>query len=544
MKTKNLILTIIATLCVGTLPVLAAKKAVTGSVTCDGKGIAGVAVTDGINLTKTDAKGLYSLPTNVKDPHCQFVHISIPSGYEVERVGNAPQFYKRIDPKNKKATYDFKLSKVDQSVYTILTIADTHVCGGFNKRNHKDDRERYCTTLVPTLREEVENSEGRVYVVSLGDMTQPGSRPGWKERTEGYSMKNYMEDTDVDCPIFNSIGNHDHNQAPKGEIFDEETVYLSRKDYNDDLGPEYYSFTIGRDHYVVVDNTFVITKDYGATKDPNATKGYWYKLCEYQHNWLSQDIAALDRSKIDRIVVVAHCAIYSFNGKRQMLDTDRFMENFKGYEVMALIGHHHTDHLLKKVVNDKPYMQFIHPSGAGTAWYTYDNCTGAPAAIAKYLFKDNKVSRTYVPYGDNKGAHYRIYDNGEHKWNYPITSRTGSKNKYSSEQEAATAEDKPAILVNIWGAYSCEFTESTGGKGEVKNRCYDLKFRDWYWPVLEKSEAGEMPKGERLYKANWQTPKRSNHIWRYVPADPNAEISVVAKDLFGDVVAEFKARAE
>ena len=83
---------IIAVLCLAAMPVSAAKKTVKGTVTCEGKGVAGVVVTDGINMTKTNAKGAYALPTKLSDPHCQFVHISIPSGYEVERVGNAPQF--------------------------------------------------------------------------------------------------------------------------------------------------------------------------------------------------------------------------------------------------------------------------------------------------------------------------------------------------------------------------------------------------------------------------------------------------------------------
>jgi hypothetical protein len=185
----------------------------------------------------------------------------------------------------------------------------------------------------------------------------------------------------------------------------------------------------------------------------------------------------------------------------------------------------------------------MHPSGAGTAWYSYDNCEGTPAAIVDYTFKGGKITRTYVPYGENKGVPYRIYDNGEHKWHYPITSRTGTKNNHALEVETATPEDKPAILVNVWGAYTCRFTESTGGKGKSRKRLYDLKYRDWYWPMLERSEAGELPHGQRLYKAKWQVPKSGYHVWQYVPADPDAEIRVVAKDAFGNVVADFTARA-
>ena len=544
MKTTRFLIAMAVLLCVSATPAFGAKKGVAGRVLCEGKGVEGVVVTDGVNLTKTGKDGVYTLPTNVKNPHCQFVHISIPSGYEVERIGNAPQFYKRVNPKAKSNTIDFALTKVDQSVYSVLTIADTHVCAGLTKYGHKDDRARYCATVVPTLKTEIAKSEGPVYIISLGDMTQSSTRPGWKGRTTGYSFQNYMEDTAADRPIFNSVGNHDHNHAPEGVVFNDETVFRSREDYHRELGPEYYSFTLGREHYVVVDNSFVLTKDSGPTNKVDAVKGYQIRLCEYQNDWLKKDIEALDKSQIDRIVVIAHCGIFGYKGTYYMMYAEEFLQNFAGYEVICLVGHHHAEHILKKEIDGRNVYQFMHPSSAGTAWYTYDNCEGTPAAVVGYTFKEGKVSRKYVPYGSNEGVCYRVYDNGENKWHYPITSLTGTKWKHSMEQAAASAGDRPAILVNIWGAHTCEFTESTGGKGTVKNRCFDLQYRDWYWPLYERSENGELPRGERLYKANWQTPKRGYHIWQYVPADADAEISVVAKDAFGEVVAEFKARAK
>ncbi|MBE6211866.1 MAG: hypothetical protein E7129_01840 [Rikenellaceae bacterium] len=545
MKAKNFILAIVAILCVGILPAEAAKKTVTGTVTCNGVGVAGVVVTDGVNMTKTDAKGAYALPTKVKDPHCQFVHISIPSGYEVERIGNAPQFYKRVNPKAKKQSFDFKLTKVDQSIYSVLTLADHHITDVYSKRSDHRGTEKYKNEVVPFMREYAASLKHPVYMVSLGDMTQTSSRPGWKGREGGYSLSDYMRDTDVDFPIFNAVGNHDHNHAPKGEMFNDETVYLSRADYHRDLGPEYYSFNIGREHYVVVDNTFVITKDAGPTTDPNATKGYWYRLDEYQHKWLAQDIAVLDKSKVDRVVLLAHCGLFGYSGKKMQMDLERMLDYFKGYEVVALIGHHHSDHtVFKRDWNGKPLYQFYHPSAAGTAWYTYDNCEGSPAAITDYTFQNGKFTRTIAPYGDNKGLKYRAYDNRNYKWNYPITEHTGIKQKRELETVEITADEKPAVLVNVWGAYTCKFTESTGGKGKTVKRCFDLNFRDWYWDTYAKSEAGELPEGQRLYKANWQRPKRSYHIWRYIPADPDATIKAVAKDVLGNVIAEIELHAK
>lgn len=543
MNVKSFIISTLM-ICASTLSVSAAKKSITGTVTCDGKGVAGVVVTDGANLTKTDSQGVYSLPTKVKDPHCQFVHISIPSGYEVERIGNAPQFFKRVDPKAKKQSFDFKLTKVDQSVYSVLALGDPHLTDIYAKRADHRGTQFYKEEVIPTINKYASKSKHPVYMVTLGDMTQTGTRPGWKGREVGYSFKNYLEDTKVDIPVFNAIGNHDHNHAPKGEMFDDESVYLSRADYNREAGPEYYSFNIGREHYVVVDNTFVITKDSGPTTDPNATKGYWYKLDEYQHRWLAQDMAAVNKADIDRVVIVAHCGLFGYSGKKMQMDLERLLDNFKGYEVVALIGHHHSDHSIKKKWNEKPLYQFYHTSAAGTAWYTFDNCEGTPACIVDYKFENGKFTRTYVPYGTNKGQQYRVYDNRNHKWSYPITERTGTKQKRTTEEAEMLPTDKPAILVNIWGAYSCKFTESTGGKGKSVKRCFDLTFRDWYWDAYAKSEAGELPEGQRLYKANWQSPKRSYHIWRYIPADPDATIKVVAKDAMGNVIAEFEAHAK
>ena len=545
MRTRNLILTILAVLFAGVLSAGAAKKSITGTVACDGKGVEGVVVTDGVNMTKTNAKGAYALPTKVKDPHCQFVHISIPSGYEVERVGNAPQFFKRVDPKAKKQSFDFKLTKVDQTVYTVLAMADHHITDVYAKKADHRNVAKYKNEVVPFMREYAASIKHPVYMVSLGDMTQTGSRPGWKGREKGYSFSNYLKDTEVDFPIFNAIGNHDHNHPPKGTRFDDETVYQSRADFHREVGPEYYSFNIGREHYVVVDNSFIITSDAGPTTKPDAVKGYWIRLDNYQHEWLAKDIASLDRSKVDRIVIVAHCGVFGYSGKKWMMDADKFLDNFKGFDVLALIGHHHSDvSKHKKDWNGKPLYQFYHPSAAGTGWYNYTNREGTPAAIADYTFKDGKFTRTLVPYGTNKGLKYRVYDNRNHKWSYPITERTGTKSSYSAEKAEATSEDRPAVIVNFWGASTCIFTESTGGKGKAARIVYDLSFRDWYWPTYAKSEAGELPVGQRLYKAGWQRPSRSGHIWRYVPADPDATIKAVAKDILGNVVAEVELHAK
>ena len=78
----------------------------------------------------------------------------------------------------------------------------------------------------------------------------------------------------------------------------------------------------------------------------------------------------------------------------------------------------------------------------------------------------------------------------------------------------------------------------------MDNRCYDLAYRDWYWDYYERSLNEEFEYGDRLRKANWQTPTNGRtHCWRYTPADPTAVVTVEAKDVWGNVIAKFTAQA-
>ena len=528
---------------VGTLSA-AETSPVKGRVVCDGNGVEGVLVSDGHNVVKTDKNGAYELAVDLSIS--DFVHISVPSGYEVERNGNYPLFFGRLDTTAKGAqTFNFNLKKVDQSVYSLYTMADTHVCGGINKYNSKHDVERYNTELMPVLRECVAASEGPAYIITLGDMSQPGFRPQNRvgEEIRGYGLADYMRDTNVDAPIFNVIGNHDHDKPKSGTAFTESTIRGSRRCYMEDLGPVYYSFTIGREHYIVLDNTFVLTSDAHGTNDEKATTGNQVRLCNAQAEWLKKHMAAVDRSTFDRIVLCMHCAFLNSNGGFSMMRPHQILEPTAGCEIVALIGHSHRDRTVRTWHGGRVIYEYMHPSTAGVAWYTPINTEGTPGAVVSYKFKGKTFERKYYPYGSQKDVQYRVYDNADHAWNYPITEITGSAWSRHREIELGYHKHRPAILVNIWNAYSCQFVESTGGKGEVTKGCYDLEFRDWYWPMYEKSCNNELERGYKLYRANWQTPSKSDSAWRYVPADPKAEVTVIAKDVFGNVVAQFTARA-
>ena len=74
-------------------------RSIRGSVKdTEGKGIAGVVVSDGLNTVQTDAKGTFSMEA---DQDSRFVFISTPSGYVSSTLEGRNLFYKEIKPKTK-----------------------------------------------------------------------------------------------------------------------------------------------------------------------------------------------------------------------------------------------------------------------------------------------------------------------------------------------------------------------------------------------------------------------------------------------------------
>ena len=550
MKQKNfyrIIVVVVAILSLSAYTTSAQTIAVSGKVLCEGKGVAEVVVSDGVNVTKTDVNGAYALTAD--SSLSKFVFMSVPSGYEVECKGAFPQFYGRLDASATSQTFDFTLKKVNQSNYTVVTISDSHVCGELNSRSCHLDRERYSTLLVPVINEYVSKTGGAIYMMSCGDMTQAGYRPQQKNNFVGYSLDNYMEDTQINIPLYNSMGNHDHNNAPKGTVLTDSTIGYSRIDYNKACGPEYYSINIGREHYLFLDNTFVLTQESHATYKEGASFGYQVRLDNQQQAWIEKDMAMLDKSKVDRVVVVTHCQTLNKYGGLLMMRAKKFFDALKDYDVILLTGHAHCDNIVKTTINGRTVIEYTNPSAAGTAWYTPWNCDGSPGAAVVYKFKEGTtaVEREYLTYGEikEKGYKYRVYDNVNNKWKYPITESTCGGWSRQHDLQKAHYKDKPAIIVNIWDAYTISFKESTGGEGVVKKNVYDLNYRDWYWNYYERSLNNEFPAGETLRQAAWQTPSTGgNNVVMYVPADAQAVVTVTAKDVFGRVIAEFTAQAK
>ena len=500
---------------------------VMGTVTCNGVGIQGVVVSDGLKVTKTDASGRFWLKCDLS--FTPEVFISVPSGYEtVDRMGTGMAFYRYTEKTDKTQVFHFTLKEVDQSNYELLALADSHVLGhaknGAYPQGSTLDCEFYNETFIPAFRAYVKRvrAEGRpIYAVHSGDMTQATA---WSY----YGVQEYCDDTKVveEIAIFNALGNHDHdhcNNANSKQAYTESNQQLSRKSFRKAVGPGYYSFNIGTEHYVVLDNMLINKHE----------TDYIDKVDPLQIAWLKKDIQNMDKKKVKGIVVVMHSAYNGLDNKSELL------EIFKDYPVTYLIGHHHMDrtYISTHPTTGKTIKEFWTPTLAGVAWLHTICGDGTPRSYISYRFKNGEVTdRVFKTFDDefkNNTKSYRVYDNSENSAvDYPIHQASGNYNKRAEEVAFEEANDNllPAALINAWGAYTCEYTGSEDILVTAGNQnLYDLSYRDWYWishastdrnSIHAASNNGQGPAHQLPSKAIF-------HIWRFAPKSGSVKESTL-----------------
>ena len=97
-----------------------------GTITCDGYGVAGVAVSDGYEIVLTDADGYYAMTSAKRNG---YVFFTLPGGYEPEMTdGFKPQFWAPLNSHDTAVheTHNFTLRRVNNDRHIMIFGADSH----------------------------------------------------------------------------------------------------------------------------------------------------------------------------------------------------------------------------------------------------------------------------------------------------------------------------------------------------------------------------------------------------------------------------------
>ena len=367
-----------------------------GFISCDGVGVPGVVVSDGLETTVTDEDGLYYLKS---DEYNRLVFMSVPSGYEAESDGILPKFHKSLDG-NPKTTEraDWTLTKVNNADHIMYVLGDMHLA------NRTKDLAQFANFTSDLNEQIAANKSKRQYALTLGDMTW--DLYWYSNAYDLYSYIQTMNSKVSGIQIFHTIGNHDHDMKSEGD-FNTVTAFKSK------VAPTYYSFNIGNVHYVVLDNILCTN----VAKDDGSGRSYNSSLTSEQLTWLEKDLSHVEKSKV--LVITMHAHMYGETGKQAMSYSSELEALCKGYETHVMSAHTHVI-WNNDFSESKDIMH--HNSGAicGTWWWTgyytsgLNLCKdGSPAGYYVYDMKGADVKWRFKPTGKDFSHAFRTYDRNQ-----------------------------------------------------------------------------------------------------------------------------------
>ncbi len=277
-------------------------KTLTGRVSvAEGRGLPGVLVSNGLDVTHTGDDGAFRLP--VRAGH-RFVAATVPTGFEpVDR------FY--VDGEQTELDgAEIRLrrrNQADSATFTFAHITDIHL--STQRRCLPED-------LAEDMARMLDDADSAIdFIIASGDLTAGGLAEEFAAYREVMSA--------AGVPVYHAAGNHDDDAESAGANF------------QDALGPLSYSFDWGGVHFAVYDGEAwerggtSSAAEYitGQIADPATEEAFPYHPST-QDEWLLRDLAAV----AGPTVLVNH---FPWG--------DEFYSQWAGAELVAVLsGHWHS----------------------------------------------------------------------------------------------------------------------------------------------------------------------------------------------------------
>lgn len=504
-----------------------AGTTVYGIVSSAGVGVENVVVSDGAEVTVTNEKGIYQLKSAKK---WGYVFISVPSGYEVPSVGVLPQFHRAL--KNSADVVeraDFKLEKVDgQDSYKIFMLGDMHLA---NRTGDLGQFAQFTSDLTDYM---TRHKGEKMYALTLGDMT-------WDLYwySNSYYFPQYLNTVNSqikNLQIFHTMGNHDND-------FQTRSDYDAAVKYVDQICPTYYSFNIGKVHYVVMDDIDC------SSYDGSTSCNYVKSLSAEQLDWLAKDLSHV--AKTTPVVVAMHAQVFypttsGFKIDHDPVNTQRLFDILDGYTVRFVTGHTHK---LFNVTPDAPIVdghnfREYNSGSVCASWWWSGNLTpgihigtdGTPGGYGIWDVTGTDFQCLYKSTGWPEEYQFRSYDLNNVHFSMadvplmPSDISASVKNAYMQYVNAYPQNNDNEVLINIWN-WNSDWTLSV-----VDENRKTLPYTEvWAYDPLHIAALSV----KRFNNAKLtQTPSfitdKFTHFFKVKADDADTDLVITVKDEFGN----------
>ncbi len=475
---------------------------VSGRVTCEGIAVADAVISDGVEITKTDSDGYYTLRST---KNMGYVFISTPSGYIVQENGIYPMHYIKTKSANT-TNANFSLLPMEDDSYRMFVMADVHLVDN----NEYNDLAQFHSTFYPDIKQLISQTAGESYSISLGDMT---TDLRWYH--DYFFIPDYLDEfSDYPTVLYHIMGNHDNDPNATGNS-EAEIDWSASFPYRNSIGPTYYSLNIGKVHYVMLDNIVAL-----------GNCEYKYLIDQTQLDWLKKDLSMVSAST--PIILSMHVPAYAYSGirngvptikKRTTTDQDVqvLMDILTPFEeVHLLTGHDHRNRTLQITDN---IIEHNLVSVSTISWKLNDvrliSHDGTPAGYQYYDVDGDKITWYYKAVGlETEKSQFRAYD-----MNAVPAEYGGGVNK---------------IMINIFNwdpSWNVSVKES--GNSLVVSQVVGQD--PLYMYLRAKTTAMEDRPDD------WLAAK-TVHIFEAEPSGTTSEIEITVTDRFGNVYTEVMER--
>jgi hypothetical protein len=437
-------------------------------------GIAGVCVSNGREVVKTDKDGKWRLPVDedtilyVVKPSGWKVPVDengLPRYYYIHKPKGSPQYrYPGVSPTGPLPTsIDFPLQPQKESnKFRMVLFGDP-------QPRNQTEIDYIAHDVVEQVARDARAMDAK-FGLSLGD-----------EMFDVLSLFDSLNRTigTIGLPWYNTVGNHDMNYDAVDDASSTETFQRI-------FGPTYYSFDYAKVHFMVLDDVIW----HGA-----ATRGYHGELTAKQLEWVKNDLAHVPK---DRLVVLAmHIPLVDLKNREELY---RLIEDRPYTFSLSAHTHIQVHHFLEAKDGWRgktPHHHLNHATVCGSWW------SGA--------LDERSIPHATMSDGGPNGYSILEFDGNRYKVTFRAASRpeTYQMNIYLPEQVAIAETASTEVVVNVFAGSVRSIVEMRVGHG-AWSRMENFTGQDPYYLKLKEQEASpKPPTGLKL-----PNPSATNHMWR------------------------------